>query len=64
MTKPLSEILPVFQLHRPLPEFHLPSNDRSIKVMTLQFQSQLRKHAKIMEKRIDSLNYHIVPYVA
>ena len=56
-TKPLSEILPVFQLHRPLPEFHLPSNDRSIKVMTLQFQSQLRKHAKIMEKRIDSLNY-------
>jgi hypothetical protein len=54
--KPLSEILPVFQLQRPLPEFRLPSNDRSIQVMTVQFQRQLRKQGKLMQKQINQLN--------
>ena len=52
----LSNIFPVYQLQRPLPDFTLPSNDRSLKVITVQYQAHLRQQGKLMAKNIERLN--------
>ena len=45
------KVAPVVPLQRPLPRFKLPSNDRAIQVLTIQYQNQLKKQQMIMSKQ-------------
>jgi Ca2+-binding EF-hand superfamily protein len=42
----------ILELQRPLPQFRMPSHDRSIQVLTIQYQHQLKQQGIIMSKEI------------